>query len=63
MRSPYNMYWQRGSLRVLVRDSMFLKYMSYKMYYVYQLSGIFGVAALKLSLIFRALKVGFHVLL
>jgi len=63
MRSPYNIYQQRGSPRILVRDSIFLKCMFYKMHYVYQLSKTFRVAVLKLSLIFRALKVGFYVLL
>ena len=63
MRSPYNMYQQRGSLGVLVRHSIYIKYISLKMHYATQLNGIFRVAILKLSLIFGELKVGFHVLL
>ena len=49
--------------RVSVRHSMYTKCMSLEMHYAIQLDGTFGVATLKLSLIFGESKVGFHVLL
>ena len=62
MRLPCNMYWQRGSLRILVRHSIYIKCMSLKMHYAMQLNRIFGVVILKLFLIFRELKVGIYML-
>jgi hypothetical protein len=63
MHSPCNIYQQKGSLYILVRHSIYIKCISFKIHYATQLDGTFRVVILKLSLIFGKSKVGFHILL